>query len=396
MGICAWHTGEIVRMIRERSVGIFRLQLFKPSETFIPSQVKQLVRYSPTYVGKRMFGSSGSAEVVLPKFATQVGRALDKMTMSVLRNPAPFISALGHRHLNLIHAHFGVDGVFALPLARRLGIPMITTLHGFDVTRSDGNMLRSASPSLINGVLFRRQLQREGSLFICVSEFIRRAAIARGYPDERMHVNYIGIDCKMLQLRGWAAEDDSLIVQVGRLVEVKGTSYLLKAMGRIKDSCAKARLVVIGDGPLRSALEAEVRHLRLEDRVRFLGVQPHAEVLKWVARAAVMVVPSITAANGDEEGFGMVNIEASAQGVPVVAFNSGGIGEAIIDGQTGLLAPERDVHSLASCIESLLQDRELRQILGSNGRRRVEKHFDIRVQTDRLEHIYDQVTVGKQ
>jgi len=137
-------------------------------------------------------------------------------------------------------------------------------------------------------------------------------------------------------------------------VEKKGTTYLLRAVAKLAPEFEDLRLVVIGDGPRRADLEAQAAALGIAGRCRFVGTLPNHEVMAWIRQAAVKVVPSITAADGDMEGFGIVNLEASAQGVPVVASESGGIGEAIVNEQTGLLCPERDVEALSASIRKLL------------------------------------------
>lgn len=372
------------------SVGIFRLQLFKPSEGFIASQAERLHRYRPTYMGRRLFGAAPSgADVVTPP-GSRLRQWRHLVEISGMRRATPFLDALGERRPALLHAHFAVDAVFAAPVARSLGVPLMTTLHGFDVTRTGWDMLRSGRPSLINGVIGRRSLLRDGQLFLCVSEFIRKAAIARGFPPERLRVHYIGIDCERLRPREDAG-DDRLILHVGRLVEKKGTSYLLRALAALKRRHPDARLVIAGDGPLRLALEQEAQSLGVMDSVQFLGVVRNDEVLKLVRQAAVMVVPSVTGADGDAEGFGIVNIEAGAQGVPVVGFRSGGIVEAVEDGYSGFLAEERDVDGLAAHLGRLLEDRPLRVRTGRNARQWVEDRFDLSTQTGKLERIYDEI-----
>jgi colanic acid/amylovoran biosynthesis glycosyltransferase len=381
-------------MLEGRSVGIFRLQLFKASEIFIHSQAGTLARYRPLYIGRRLFSRPSAVEMAVPAAAGKVANALTFAQIALMRRAAPFVKAMAGRRPQLLHAHFAIDAVFALDLAKRLKVPLITTLHGFDVTRSDWDMLRSARPSLIQGMLGRRRLQSEGRLFICVSEFIKRAALARGFPADRLLVHYIGIDCSQLQAREGAGEDD-LLVHVGRLVEKKGTTYLLQALVEVRRKRPQAQLVIIGDGPLRAALDAEVARLGLTGAVRFLGTQPNPDVLRWIARAAVMIVPSVTASDGDMEGFGIVNIEAGAQGVPVVGFDSGGVSEAIKHGYSGLLSPERDVEGLAASITHLLEDSSARQQMGANARSHVLQNFNIVHQTAALEALYDDVLRGR-
>lgn len=376
-----------------REVGVFRLQLFKPSEGFIQSQAEALRRFRPVYVGRKRFGPApAQARVATPNARTGWARVANFVRIGALRQPEPFLHAwpAPGPAPALIHAHFAIDSVFALPLAKQLGVPLLTTLHGFDVTRAPQDMLRSGRPSLVGGVLWRKQLQAQGRMFLCVSEFIRRAAIASGFPAERLRVHYIGIDCTKLALRDHAGED-GLVVHVARLVEKKGTAYLLRAFAGLRTRHPAARLVVIGDGPLRPSLEALSRDLGIADAVEFKGVMRNEQVLHWIARAAVMVVPSVTAADGDAEGLPIVNLEACAQGVPLVAFDSGGIAEAVEHGYSGFLSEERDIDGLQSHIDALLSDSSLRMRVGGQARRLVEQRFNIQKQTAELEDIYDEL-----
>jgi len=117
---------------------------------------------------------------------------------------------------------------------------------------------------------------------------------------------------------------------------------------------------------------------------------PPDDVKSWDTRAALKAVPSITARDGDREGLPTVITETNALGVPVVAFSSGGIAEAIIHGENGFLSPEHDVDGLVHHMKILLDNSELRGRMGRTARSRVESEFDIRKQTVRLEEIYDE------
>jgi glycosyltransferase involved in cell wall biosynthesis len=170
-------------------VGIFRMQMFKPSETFISGQARHLSRYDPIFVGRTLWGEpSFSAKIAYPQSASIINTS----NLIMRRDPSLFVQALNGSRLSLLHAHFGVDGVYALALSRRLKIPLITTLHGFDVTTRDTSFLRSARPALWTYLLKRRELQRSGHLFCCVSKFIREAALRQGYPKDRTVVHYVG------------------------------------------------------------------------------------------------------------------------------------------------------------------------------------------------------------
>lgn len=375
-------------------VGIFRLQLFKPSEGFIASQGDAMQAFEPIYIGRRLFGAPNGRAVAIPQAAGTLGRLALNARMLLAQDVRPLARLDGVTGLDIMHAHFAVDAVYALGLARRLKIPLITTLHGFDVTRSDIDMLRAGSPSLAHGVLKRRMLQRHGDVFICVSDFIRRKAVELGFPESRLVRHYIGIDCEKSLPRDGAGEP-GLVVHVARLVEKKGTAYLLRAFAKIATPKNDARLIVIGDGPLRPELERLAGELGVAERCSFLGVKPNSVVLDWTTRASLQVVSSVRGADGDMEGLPIVTLEAGARGVPVVAFDSAGIGEAIRHERTGLLVPEKDVSSLAVAMQRLLDNPQMRIELGMQARAFVEQNFNIKIQTAMLEDIY-RVALGKE
>jgi glycosyltransferase involved in cell wall biosynthesis len=121
-----------------------------------------------------------------------------------------------------------------------------------------------------------------------------------------------------------------------------------------------------------------------------LGALPQAEVLAWMRQAAMLALPSVRTGTGRIEGLGMVGLEAAATGVPVIGSDIGGIPEAVIDGETGFLVPERDHEGLAARIEGLLADASLRRRMGAAARRLVEQKFDLVTQTRVLETLYDE------
>lgn len=368
---------------------IFRHQLFKVSEPFITQQAEHLTRFRPVYLGRSRFGSSpeGAHSFALEDIATQ--RRFSRRLWQVLtRDPRPYMDLLGGQRPLLLHAHFGVEGVYALPLARKLGVPLITTFHGFDATTSTNALLRSGSPSWINYACFRRQLAQEGDLFLCVSEYIRQRVIELGFPEKRTHVHYIGIDTQALQPRR-AEEENPVVLHVARLVEKKGTEYLIRAFAHVAAQIPEVELVIVGEGPLRAPLETLAKSLRIEERIRFLGAKPHADVLSLIRKAAMLVLPSVTARSGDTEGLGMVLLEAAAQGVPIIGTRHGGIPEAVDDTKTGYLVPERDSNLLAERMHVLLKNSTLRHDMGREARRMCETRFNIQDQSKKLESYYD-------
>jgi glycosyltransferase involved in cell wall biosynthesis len=358
-------------------VAIFRSALFNASERFIQDQAASLTRWRPVVVGLERKGAllPGLEEgLILP--ANRMERRLFR-----LRGRGGSIEErLREAGPKLVHAHFATDGFLVLPLARALGLPLVTSLRGYDVTRTDASLLRSGRPGWIRYVLLKPRLQRLGTLFLAVSEALREKAIAGGFPAERTRTHYNGVDLERFH-PGGEAREPGLILHVARLVEKKGTAALIEAFARLDG----ARLVIAGDGPLRAALEDEARGLD----VRFLGALHPDEIAPWMRRASVLAAPSVTARDGDAEGLPNVVVEAAASGLPVVATRHSGIPEAVEDQVTGLLVGEGDVAALAGALAAALAAGPR---MGEAARTLAEHKFDRRVQAARLEAIYDEVT----
>lgn len=372
-----------------REVVVYRHNLFKISEPFITQQAGRLRRFKPLYLGRFRYGAAplGTESLALEDL-TGLGRFHRLARQVIARDPDSYLRLLGERRPVLIHAHFGIEGVYALPLARRMGVPLVTTFHGFDATLSTGVLL--SSPVWANYPIFRRRLARDGSLFLCASSFIRDRLLAMGFPKSRTHVHYIGVDTRAICGREGAAENP-WILHVARLVEVKGTEYLIRAFAKVVSGAPDAELIIIGDGPRRRQLQKLGCSLGVAGKIRFLGARSHTEVMSWIRGAAMLVLPSVRTRTGRMEGLGMVLLEAAASGVPTVGTRHGGIPEAIVDGETGYLVPERDTGALAERMAALIGDRARQVQMGRRARALVEARFDIEAQIDRLELFYEGV-----
>ncbi|MFT4112197.1 glycosyltransferase [Silvibacterium sp.] len=370
-----------------KRVLIYRTDLLPPSETFITNQTASLKRYTPWFAGLRRNEQGLTLDAARVLSVTSSNNFQDKLIRRayLLSRVSPSF----HRRLqeiapSLIHAHFAPDGSLAVKVQKLLGVPLIVTLHGFDVTNGD----HAFRDSLFGRMYLSRraELWRRASLFVCVSEHIRQIALERGFPEEKLVVHRIGIDLARFLP---AEKQEPIVLFVGRMVEKKGAIHLIRAMQGVQARLPHARLVLLGDGPLRAQLEEEARTLGV--RAEFLGMQPHDEVRSWMQRAQVLGAPSIVGRNGDSEGLPTVMCEAQAMGLPVVSFQGPGVDEAVVHGETALLAPPGDERALGEAIERLLSDRELLIQFGEAGQRRAAEFFDIQRQTALLEDIYDRV-----
>lgn len=364
---------------------IFRDHLGLYSETFVTGPARALTRFRPVFAGSRVAGTRDPlmADAIVVNHGGAAGR-LREYAFKRLGIAPGFLTAMRRAEPALIHAHFGPDGTIVLPFARALGVPLVVTLHGYEVTMHDDAARRSF---LAHRLYLRRRarLQREGAAFVAVSRFVRDRLIGQGFPQERVVVCYTGIDVDAF-VPDPAIPREPVVLFVGRMVEKKGLRQLIEAMARVQSAVPGTRLVAIGDGERRGQLERLARQTLAEPT--FLGAQPPAVVRAWMNRARVLSVPSHTAANGDSETFGIAFVEAQAMGLPVVSFAHGGIPESVADGETGLLAPEGDTAALAANIIALFERPERWEQLSAAGPLRVRACFDVRRQTAQLEDIY--------
>lgn len=370
----------------KNTVLVYADRILSGSATFIKAQFDNVNGYSTIYVGtRRAQEGHGIAEdccVVLNE-GSFLGRFRE--IIYKVAGIAPFYkSRLETLSPSLIHAHFGPDGVMALPLSRALDIPLLVTFHGYDATTSDAHARQSFYRHRAY-VRNRDRLIDHASGFIAVSNFIKTEMIKQGIPEKKIDVHYIGIDVDFFEPDKVGGRDP-VVLFVGRLVEKKGLLYLIQAMERVQETNPNVRLVVIGDGERRAELESEAAR-RLKN-AEFLGFQSQNVVWEWMNRAMLLGVPSVTAESGDSEGLPMVVLEGQAMGLPVVGSEHAGLPEAILHGETGLLAPERDWNTLADHIQRLVEDRSLRETFGQNGRERVLESFNLKKQARALEDLY--------
>jgi colanic acid/amylovoran biosynthesis glycosyltransferase len=355
------------------TAAVYRSTLLPYSETFVLAQARGLRRYRSLLVGQRQ----------LPEFDASDERLI-LSTGERLAAPNHAAALLRPSRPALIHAHFAPDAIEAAPIAAALDIPLVATVHGFDVARHTG--LRAGPRQWRYG---RRLLAflRTPTTIVAVSDHIRELLLSRGADPQRVHRLHIGVDraaFPYVPLDGRSSRD---VLAIGRLVEKKGFADLLRAFRMVSARHPDATLTILGDGPLRSELS---RLAGPDDRVALVGAQPVSEVRELLARAAVLAVPSVTARDGDTEGLPTVVIEAMASGTPVVGTRHAGIPEAVIDGRTGRLVPERSPRALADALVGLLDDPDARARMGLAATERAEQRFCLSAQTAKLEALYDE------
>jgi len=371
------------------TVVVFRNSLVNPGEPFVIEQPQAMQRYHPVLLGAVRVRSHASIPLPEGSIVLAESGVLGRLSAEWFRATGRSRAAAAHLRTiapALVHAHMGTDALRVMRLCERFGIPLVTTYHGFEISRDDVT-LRAGRWGDRWFVRARERLANDGAAHIAVSHYLRNIMINRGFPADRTHVHYIGVDTQRFTPTATPREP-GLVLFVGRLEEDKSPLQALDAILRVRSEHPGIQAVFVGEGPQRDAIARLAARERVS--VTLTGAQTRGEVLAWMRRASVLIGPSRQWL-GCRESLGLVFLEAQGTALPVVAYHSGGIPEAVADGRSGLLSPEGDVLALARNLALVLGDETLRDRLGQAGVRHVRERFDLRHQTSLLEDIYDQV-----
>ncbi len=291
------------------------------------------------------------------------------------------------RHLrsgkyDLLHTHEYKGNLIGGWSAWRLGVPGIASVRGY----TDRTFPLRIYKWLDLGVTLRLFTR-----IVTVSEAVRRQVLRAGYPAGRVLILHDAVDTTTFSpdrvqagVRVWkelgCTEDHLLVCAVGRLSPEKGHGFLLAAFREVVTAVPEARLVLAGEGPLHSCLQAQATGLGLSDHVIFAGYRDDVEAI--IAASDLLVMPSL------REGFGDPIIEAMALGRPVIASRVGGMMETVHDGETGLLVPSGNPDALAQAIVNLLTDPQARERMGLQGRLVALREFSVERLADGLAKLY--------
>lgn len=381
----------------QKVVLIYRNDLLPLSETFIRQQSSALKEWRPILVGRRLANQLGlenlEVRTIGPASPTLGARASWKIAMALGHLPRRSKALLQSDQVRLLHAHFATDALGAWPVARALRVPMLVTLHGYDIN-TDREWWERGNAGFTMRFYPRRilSLARQKDVhFVAVSEALRRQAIKFGIAPDKISVEYIGIDANSFVPGPTPiSRRHKDVLFVGRLVEKKGCEYLIQAMSKVCAHVPGSRVIIIGDGPLRKELEALATTLNV--KAEFCGAQDTSYVKRALDAARVFCLPSITARNGDAEGFGLVLLEAQASGVPVVTSARGGAEEGVLDGVTGYCFPERNAAELEGRLIELLTRDDITDQMSVRAVKYVRDNFDLSKRTRELERLYDFVS----
>src|SRR5437773_2858096 len=301
------------------------------------------------------------------------------------RNALYFADFFTRKDVHHFHVHFANRAAHtALFLKEISGIPFSVTAHGQDFMKDLGN------DDLLREICAAAE-------FVAAETDYSRELLCQRCPDSaaKIYRIYNGIDLEHFSPPASATMNRvARVISVGRLVAFKGFEHLIDACAELARRGLDFTCEIIGDGPLRDALQKKIDMLNLSSRVNLLGSLSQEVVLEKLRSADIFALPSVTDRQGASDVFPTVIIEAMAAARPVVSTRLAGIPESVIPGETGLLVSPGDTSVLSQALEQLIRDPELRARYGGAGRARIEQHFRIEQTVAPLLQLFERISVG--
>lgn len=292
------------------------------------------------------------------------------------------------KNVQIIHSHWLIpQGLIGAIYCKIKKIPHVATVHGSDLNIIKKFkilhpvcqfIVRNSDRITVNSTYMKRQLES-----VAPEAGRKSRVIPMGIdPQEFRKQNLDDLRSKF--------RSKYIILSVGRLIDIKGTIYLIKALPDVLSRHPDTVLLIAGDGPEKGRLCEAAYDLGLEKNICFLGAINHDEIPKYFLLADVFILPSINVAY-QTEAQGVVLLEAMASGCPVIGSNVGGIPDIITDGENGFLVPEKDYKVLAEKIIWILSDEELQEKFRKKGLSTIQESFTWDIISEQFSEVYSEI-----
>lgn len=363
-------------MSGKRNIIAYCNKLFTPSESFITRGYRSFDQLNPVFVGHEQKGPTPPQfqSILMSGIHGSGGEWRFKQFGVIspqLENEMRALNPIA------IHASFGKSGAYALPLAKKLNIPLVVTYYGGDATKT------SNTKNSVLRVYNRRRadLWKTSSKLLACSDFIRRELEEKGAPADKIIVHHNTADPERFS----PGDKKKIILFAGRWTEKKGIGTLIDALSQLGPRLKDWRVRLLGDGELKADLVAKLQAAGVEAELP--GWIPADEMPNHFAEAMIACVPSQRASSGDAEGLPLVCIEAMLSGCALAATYHAGIPECVKDGETGYLVDERDSVALADRIGKMIDDPEATTRMGEEGLQFALEDFNLVEKSKRLQSI---------
>jgi glycosyltransferase involved in cell wall biosynthesis len=285
---------------------------------------------------------------------------------------------------DIIHAHWllpqGLVGAMVNLLMKK---PFIISVHGSDVFLFRKNAM---TPLLSSAAM---QADR-----VIANSSAAQVVLAEDYSAKNAQVIPMGVSISSFDAVNRETHLPTVLF-VGRLIDVKGAEYLVRAVPTIVASEPDVRVVLAGDGPEKQRLEELAKSLKVSENIEFLGAVPSDQMPKLLKESDIFVGPAITTDKGQVEAFGVAFLEAMASELAVITTGTGGIKDIVVPDETAVIVSEKDDKAISKAVITLLNDAPLRKRLGKAGRERVEKYFTWQKVASQYDQVYQEIGRSK-
>jgi colanic acid/amylovoran biosynthesis glycosyltransferase len=307
-----------------------------------------------------------------------------------IRNHLGYLTQIiDKKNAHILHSHFGNIGWSNIGAPHSINTKHVVTFYGLDV-----NMLPQS-----NAIWYKRyaDLFSQADLFLCEGPYMARSINKLGCPKHKIKVHHLGIEIGNIKFspRRWSSNETLRILIAGSFREKKGITYALKALEEIRKTLS-IEITIIGDANNSKSDQLEkqriletIDEMKLPNHIKLMGYQPYEVLFKEAYKHHIFLSPSVTAKDGDTEGGAPVSIiEMMATGMIVISTKHCDIPNLISNGNTGLLAEERDVTGLVSKINWAIANPDKWLNIQENARKHVENNFDALAQGEKLAQLY--------
>lgn len=294
-----------------------------------------------------------------------------------------------NENIGMVHcAHILSTGIVGLILKKVFRKPFVVYTHSADILEYEKYL---PLKYLLHIILF------EAQHVVCNSYFTKSILERYNVSNDKITVSLPKIDVDQFShqydttsfIEKYNLQDKKILLSVNRLVERKGNDTVINALPNIIKEIPNLIYIIAGDGPCRSSLENHVKKNGLDEHVIFIPETTTTELITLYQLCDVFIMASREIKEtGDVEGFGIVFLEANACGKPVIGGDSGGVGEAVLHEETGLLVDPNNINEISTAISRLLTDKTLAQKLGQHGKQRVIDHFQWTKNQEELKHLF--------
>jgi len=279
--------------------------------------------------------------------------------------------------IDVVFAEYGTVGSMVTQACKMAGVPLVVNFHGADIYQQD------AYREYLD---YYKTMFNYASAIVAVSDDMVDTLIKAGAPADKVYWNPCGVDTEKFTPVNIAVSKPHFL-SIGRFVPKKSPESVLEAFAIVAKAIPEAHLWMVGVGPLYEQAQKIIAQLGLQDRVTLTGALSSDEIIELFKQTRCFVQHSITAPDGDKEGTPVTILEAGASGIPIVSTLHGGIKQAVINNQTGILVDEHDIEAMAAGMIKLGNDVKLAETFGKAGREHMVNIYDIKKRIAVLDDI---------